>query len=36
MIAAIALARSLPVHTSNPDDFQGIDGLTVVPVPLPN
>lgn len=36
MIAAIALARNLPVHTSNPDDFQGIDGLTVVPVPLPN
>lgn len=35
MIAAIALARDLPVHTSNPDDFQGIDGLVVVPVPLP-
>lgn len=35
MIAAIALARELPVHTSNPDDFHGIDGLTVVAVPLP-
>jgi predicted nucleic acid-binding protein len=35
MIAAVALARGLPVHTSNPDDFAGIDGLTVVPVPVP-
>jgi predicted nucleic acid-binding protein len=35
MIAAIALARGLPVHTSNPADFQGIDGLTVVSVPIP-
>jgi tRNA(fMet)-specific endonuclease VapC len=35
MIAAVALARSLPVHTSNPDDFAGIDGLTVIPVPIP-
>jgi predicted nucleic acid-binding protein len=35
MIAAVALARSLPVHTSNPADFAGIDGLTVVAVPLP-
>jgi tRNA(fMet)-specific endonuclease VapC len=34
MIAAIALARGLPIYTSNPDDFQGIDGLTVVPVPF--
>jgi hypothetical protein len=32
MIAATALARGLSVYTSNPDDFQGIDGLTVVPV----
>ncbi|MCA1673474.1 MAG: type II toxin-antitoxin system VapC family toxin [Actinobacteria bacterium] len=36
MIAAVALARSLPVHTSNPDDFAGIPGLVVVPVPIPN
>ncbi|HEY9413342.1 MAG TPA: type II toxin-antitoxin system VapC family toxin [Pseudonocardia sp.] len=35
MIAAVALTRNLPVHTSNPDDFQGIDELVVVPVPLP-
>jgi predicted nucleic acid-binding protein len=35
MIAAVALARGLPVHTGNPDDFAGIDGLTVVPVPVP-
>lgn len=35
MIAAVALARGLPVHTSNPDDFAGIDGLTVVSVPIP-
>jgi tRNA(fMet)-specific endonuclease VapC len=36
MIAAVALARGLPVHTGNPDDFRGIDGLTVVAVPLPD
>lgn len=36
MIAAIALARGLPVHTSNPVDFEGIEGLTVVPVPVPD
>jgi predicted nucleic acid-binding protein len=35
MIAAVAIARGLPVHTGNPDDFAGIDGLTVVPVPVP-
>jgi len=35
MIAAVALTRNLPVHTSNPDDFQGIEELVVVPVPLP-
>lgn len=29
MIAAIALANRLPVYTANPDDFEGIDGLTV-------
>ncbi|HEY4408688.1 MAG TPA: type II toxin-antitoxin system VapC family toxin [Acidimicrobiia bacterium] len=36
MIAAIALANGLPVHTCNPDDFAGIEGLTVVGVPLPD
>jgi hypothetical protein len=35
MIAATALARDLPLYTCNPDDFAGIDGLEIVPVPLP-
>lgn len=35
MIAATALAHQLPVYTANPKDFAGIDGLQVVPVPLP-
>lgn len=35
MIAAIALANDLPVHTCNPDDFSGIEGLEVVAVPVP-
>lgn len=34
LIAAIALANDLPVYTSNPDDFAGIEGLVVVPVAL--
>lgn len=34
MIAAIAVANSLPVYTCNPDDFGGIDDLEVVPVPV--
>ncbi len=34
MIAATALAHDLPVYTCNPTDFEGIDGLTVVPVPV--
>lgn len=34
MIAAIALSRSLPVYTCNPDDFSRIDELEVVAVPL--
>lgn len=36
MIAAIAVATGLPVHTCNSSDFAGIDGLTVVPVPHPD
>jgi tRNA(fMet)-specific endonuclease VapC len=36
MIAAIAVANDLPVHTNNPSDFQGIDGLHVVAVPMPD
>lgn len=35
MIAATALANDLAVHTCNPDDFSGIDGLRVVAVPVP-
>ena len=35
MIAAIALAHDLPVHTSNPSDFTGIGGLRVIAVPAP-
>jgi predicted nucleic acid-binding protein len=35
MIAATALANSLPVYTCNPNDFAGIEGLEVVPVPIP-
>jgi tRNA(fMet)-specific endonuclease VapC len=34
MIAAIALANDLPLYTCNPSDFAGIDGLTVVAVPV--
>lgn len=30
MIAAVAIANGLAVHTCNPDDFAGIDGLEVV------
>jgi len=29
LIAATALRHELPVYTRNPDDFSGIDGLTV-------
>lgn len=35
MIAATAISRGLPVFTCNPADFTGIDGLTVVAVPVP-
>ena len=34
MVAAIAVANELPIHTSNPDDFEHIDGLEVVGVPV--
>lgn len=36
MIAAVALANELPVHTCNADDFAGIDELAVIEVPHPD
>lgn len=36
MIAATALANGLAVHTCDPDDFEGIDGLAIVAVPHPD
>ena len=36
LIAATAIANGLPVYTANPDDFNGINDLEVVPVPVPN
>lgn len=36
MIASIAMAEDLPLFTTNPDDFKGLDDLiTVVPVTRP-
>jgi tRNA(fMet)-specific endonuclease VapC len=35
MIAATAVAHSLPVYTCNPADFSGIDGLEVVAIAVP-
>lgn len=32
LIAATAIRHGLPIYTRNPDDFDGIDGLTVRPV----
>ena len=34
LIAATALANGLPVYTCNAADFDGIDGLQVMPVTL--
>lgn len=36
MIAAIAIARGLPLFTVNPDDFAGIVGLDLRAVPHPS
>lgn len=36
MIAAVCVASDLPLHTCNPDDFAGIEGLEVVAVPHPD
>jgi predicted nucleic acid-binding protein len=35
MIAATALANNLPLYTCNPSDFEGVDDLEVVVVPVP-
>ncbi len=35
MIAAIAVANGLPIHTCNPADFREIDGLDVIAVSVP-
>lgn len=36
LIAAIAIARGLPLYTVNPDDFTGIGQLTLVAVAHPD
>ena len=36
MIAAVALAHELPVHTCNARDFEGIDALEVIAVGHPD
>jgi tRNA(fMet)-specific endonuclease VapC len=36
MIAAIGIANGLPIHTCNPRDFAGIEGLALVEVPHPD
>jgi tRNA(fMet)-specific endonuclease VapC len=35
MIAATALAHDLPLYTCNPEDFAGVEGLSVIAVPRP-
>ncbi|MCW2527793.1 MAG: Cytotoxic translational repressor of toxin-antitoxin stability system, putative toxin of system [Pseudonocardiales bacterium] len=36
LIAASALAENIPIHTCNPGDFDGIEGLEVRAVPHPD
>ena len=35
LIAATAIANGLPLYTCNPEDFAGIEGLVLHPVPVP-
>lgn len=34
LIAATAIASAVPLYTCNPDDFEGIEGLDLRPVPI--
>lgn len=36
LIAATAVAHGLPLYTANPADFEGVDGLVVRTVPVPD
>lgn len=36
LIAATAIAQDLPLYTCNPADFEGIEGLTLRPIPHPD
>ena len=36
LIAAVAIANGLPIHTVNPDAFAGIDELDLVAIPHPD
>jgi len=36
LIAAIAVARGLPLYTVNPEDFRGINKLELVEIPHPD
>ncbi len=36
LIAATAIAEGVPLYTCNPDDFEGIEGLDIRPVPHPD
>lgn len=37
MIAATAAVESIPLYTTNPDDFEGLEGLVaIIPVPRPS
>lgn len=35
LIASIAISQSLPVYTTNPNEFSGIAELEIVPLPVP-